>query len=280
MTPCEENLIALLGGLNIRAVEGVVLLDREAPVRHMASATLRGLAGHALRRHAPEMVARWFKPGACGDKPPAYVFQPLNRRVENTRHFLFRIVTWDPPGELISALCRALDVMRSAPFGETGTHVVGLEWSDGQRLEFSGELQAAPAQRVLLHTPLRCRIKDQWADEHSLSLETLVRTTATRLNGLSRSYGNGTYLQARPFLEAVPGVGEMARNLRLVHPHRRSSTQMQNIDLTGLVGTIDYGEMPSSLMNLLFCAGVFHIGKHTAEGCGHVLLVQSPAKQA
>lgn len=277
MTPCEENLLEVLGGLNIRAVEGVALLDREAPVRHMASATLRGLAGHALKRHAPQMIDRWFKPGASGDTPPAYVFQPLNRKEETTRHFLFRIVTWDPPGELLPALCRALDGTQGAPFGETDARMLGVEWSDMQWLEFSGELQAAPVQRILLHTPLRYRIKDRWADEVSLSMETLVRATATRLNRLGRAYGNGTYLHARPFLEASLGIRETARNLRLVHPHRRSSTQMRNIDLSGLVGTIDCEELPAAVMNLLFCAGVFHVGKHTAEGCGHVLLQEPMA---
>jgi hypothetical protein len=275
MTPCEENLLELLAGLNIRAVEGVAFLDREAPVRHLASATMRGLAGHALRRHSPEMIDRWFKPGAGGDTPPAYVVQPLNRRATSTNHFPFRILTWDPPGELLPSFCRGIGASVGAPFGEGGARLVHVEWDDVQRLEFTGELRSEPTQRILLHTPFRYKIGERWADERTLTLETLVRATATRLNLLGRAYGNDVYLHARPFIDAAAGTRETSRRLRMVHPRRRSSTQLRDIELSGIVGEIVCGELPTPIMNLLFTAGVFHIGKHTAEGCGHLLLAQS-----
>ena len=272
MTPCEVNLMEVLAGFNIQALEGVAFLDREAPVRHLASATLRGLAGHALRRHAPEMVDRWFKPGAGNDKPSAYVFQPLNIRAQSTTHFPFRIITWDPPMELLPALHASLSRAVGEPFGERGASVVHFEWNDLQRLEFSGEVRAQPNQRILLHTPFRYKIKDRWVDEISLDLETLVRTTASRLNSLSRAYGRDVYLHARPFIDLCVEAKEESRSLRMVQPRRRSSTQMQNIELSGLVGKLRYAGLEEPLMNLLFTAGVFHIGKHTVEGCGHVLL--------
>lgn len=272
MTPCEDNVLEVLAGLNIQALEGVLFLDREAPVRHLASATLRGLAGHALKRYAPEMVDRWFKPGTGNDRPSAYVFQPLNKRAQSITHFPFRIITWDPPGELLPAFHASLSRAVGEPFGERGAIVVHFEWYDFQRLEFSGEIQAQPTQRILLHTPFRYKIKDRWVDETSLDLETLVRTTASRLNNLSRTYGRGVYLHARPFIDLCADAREASRSLRMVQPRRRSSTQLQDIELAGIVGELRYAGIATPLMNLLFTAGVFHIGKHTVEGCGHVLL--------
>ena len=272
MTPCEVNLLEVLAGLNIQALEGVAFLDREAPVRHLASATLRGLAGHALRRHVPEMVDRWFKPGAGNDKPSAYVFQPLNKRAQSTTHFPFRMITWDPPGELLPAFYSALSKTEGVPFGETGARVVHFEWHVVQRLEFTGEIQAQSIQRILLHTPFRYKIRDRWVDERLLDLETLVRTTTSRLNLLSKAYGRDVYLHARPFIDLCVEAKEESRSLRMVQPRRRSSTQMQNIELSGLVGELRFAGLAEPLMNLLFTAGVFHIGKHTVEGCGHVLL--------
>ncbi len=276
MTPCEIALNELLGGLAIRAREGVAFLDRRAPVRHLATASLRGLAGHALRRYAPEMVSRWFKPGLGGDTPPAYLFQPLHRHAEVASCFPFRIITWDPPAELIGAFHEALGAVRDEPFGETGARLVHVEWEPLQTLVFTGDIPARSSQRVLLHTPFRCRAgRSSWVTEDSLDMRVLVRAVLSRLNILSKHYGQGARLEPSPFLDLAAQVRELSRHVRLVQPHRRSSTQKINIDLSGLVGTLIYESLPAPLCNLLYTAGVFHAGKHTVEGCGHILLADA-----
>jgi len=250
------------------------MFDREAPVRHLASATLRGLAGHALHQHYPELIDRWFKPGHNGNQPPAYLFQALNQQATLKSYVPFRIITWDPDGELIDAFYHALNQWQGNPYGESGACLLHIEWEPIQDLQFQGIINSPPVQQIIFNTPARIRQAGRWIDEKEMNLEYLVRAIIQRLNRLSDAYGTATRLHLQDYMEDIRQAEEFERQLRYVQPKRRSSTQKRNIYLCGLVGTLVYQQISSKLTNLLYTSGVFHVGKHTAEGCGHILLAK------
>ncbi|NCD33295.1 MAG: CRISPR system precrRNA processing endoribonuclease RAMP protein Cas6 [Spartobacteria bacterium] len=271
MNPALNNLYDLLESIHIRALEGVLFLDEEVPLRQMASATLRGIAGHALRARHPEMVDRWFKPGAGNDMPSACIFQNLQRDTASTSQFPFRILTWDPDGDLLEALYTSMESISGVPFGETNATIAHIEWDAPLTIQFADSLPDNPRQRVILHTPFRYQYRNQWITEQHLNLNIIARATVTRLNKISQFYGSNMYLHARPFLDDADQAVITQRDL-ITRTWRRSSTQHRNIDISGITGSINVDNMSPLLTNLLFTCAAFHIGKHTVEGCGHILM--------
>ncbi len=271
-----EDSLDVLGsvkGLSIHLLSGVIRFDRDTPVRHLSTATLRGLAGHALRWFDPELVDRLFKPGVGGQTPPAYGFQPLHRETGMAGGFPFRLVTWDSGNELMPALRSALDEWAvGKPFGESGANVASFDWQDEQKLVFEGVTGASPVQRLVLATPLRLAVDETWLTERTLTLGHVVQAGVRRLNLLSRCYGNGIQLDGRQFMASAACVRETDRSLRLVAPGRWSSTQGQGIELAGLVGHMVFEGMTNPLVSLISIMEVMGIGKHTAEGCGMMTL--------
>jgi len=97
-------------GVVLYCIEGQVILDREIYVRHMATATLRGLLGHMLKESEPGAVGAWFKPGNNGDCPAAFCMQPVLRTTVESEYIPFRIITWDRPEAAPGQIIRALDL--------------------------------------------------------------------------------------------------------------------------------------------------------------------------
>ena len=268
----SSDVIGSIKGLRIHLLSGVMRFDRETPVRHLASATLRGLTGHALKRHCPELVDRLFKPGVGGQTPPAYCFQPLHRETGMSGGFPFRVITYDPGRELLPAIRMVLDHAGGIAFGGSGSTVAGVEWHDEVQLGFEGVADPGKFQKLTLATPLRLSVGDDMLTEETLTLGHVVQATVRRLNLLSRVYGNGVELDGRYFLVGASFVREVERVLRSVSPKRWSSTQEQSIELGGVVGHLILRGMGPPLASLLSVAEVLGVGKHTAEGCGLVLL--------
>jgi hypothetical protein len=259
----------LTDGLNLLAVEGVMHLDRPAPIRRMATTTLRGLAGNALLKSAPTMFRAYFKPDSGGNTPPAYAFQPLHSTQATALSFPFRLVTWDPHGLLQGAMMRTLDATIGWAIGTSGARVASLDWSEPTRLRFVG--LGMDQCRIVLHTPLALKIGSRFINEHELGLEHLIHGAVNRINLLSTLYGNRIQLDEKPFIEAAAGALVTGRRLRLVDPVRYSSTQDNPIYLGGLVGWLDVEGIAPSVGDLLCAASAINIGRHHAEGCGHLI---------
>jgi hypothetical protein len=253
-------------------VKGALVLDRPIPIRNMASATMRGLAGRLLVQYSPDVAAKWFKPGQDGDRPPAYVFQPVLNRAMEADCCPFRIVSWDPEGLFIPAVKAALSRSHGLPFGEGSARVIGVEWGETCGLAFEGIHNPPPVQRVVLRTPLRLRRGNRWVSEDTLTLGDLVFGLTNRLNRLSLEYGSGLQLDPEPFLAQAAQAVEVERELRFVKSARRSSTQQRDIDLSGLVGHLSFRSLEAGLSSLLSAGTLIHLGKHTAEGCGAIRL--------
>jgi hypothetical protein len=264
----NDAIARSVDGLRARLVDGVLFFDRLVPVRNMATATVRGLAGHLLREHCPGVADRWFKPGQNGDCPPAYVFQPVLHQATETAQFPFRVIAWDPPNELIPALQASFEHVAGWPFGGGDVLVSGVEWTEVCRLKFEGIYSPPDVQRLVFRTPLRLRRGNDWVTETSLSIGDITGGLVNRVNRLSREYGNGLQLDLMCFMQHAAFAVEVKRSLSFVRTGRRSSTQGQDVDLSGLVGRIVMRGLTPSLSSLLSVGALVHLGKHTAEGCG------------
>ena len=273
MHPDILPLLSLLDGLNVQVVGGTLLLDRPGFVRHLATAALRGIAGHELASLDMALLNQWFKPGSGGNTPAACLFQPRFSRAAMAGGFAFRIVTWDPPGLLLPALCTGLTRAAGRPFGETGARVAAVHLETPDTIRFTG-LEAIPGRAAVLHclTPVCVRADGQWLGEEAITFGDLVAAAVARLNRLSAAFGNRQELDPRPFLAAAACVRETGRDLEWVRPCRRSSTQGTNLALSGVVGSLGLDRLTPLLASLFCAVEVFHVGRHTTEGCGLALL--------
>ncbi len=268
-----QALQDLLAGLRLRAVEGVAVFDRPTAVRYLASATLRGVAGYCLAAVRRDAVERWFKPGQGGSRPSAGLFQPLHSRATTADEFSFRIITWDPEGGFLEALVEALSVSGPGrPFGGGGSHLERIEFGSLVELQHEGISESAPVWRIILRTPLGIEREGLLLGPDTLTLGHIVHAMVWRLNLVSEYYGNRARLDPVPWMAQASLVREHARRLEQVEPRRWSSTQNRGIPLTGIVGELLCSGLRADVASLLVTGAVFHIGKHTAEGCGQVLL--------
>jgi len=265
---CE--LSAVMAGFRLRILEGWVLLDRPAGIRMLASATLRGLAGHLLASHDRSAVERWFKPGDGGNTPPALVFQPVHHDAETAPAFPFRIITWDPGGDLVDALVQAFGRAPGWPYGEGGAAVTEIRMEPPGVLGFRGGDWDCGPVRIDLMSPLRLRRNSIWLNARTFSPLDLVCGMVRRLNRLSSEYGNGEMLDPDLWTNESRGIRAIEKRLRDVAPVRRSSTQRSPVSLAGVVGRMVASGVAPSVGDLLLSGQVFHLGKHTTEGCGWV----------
>ena len=282
-----------MSGLKIRSVACVLHFDRPVPVRPLASATIRGLTGHLLTSTHPALVGRWFKRGHQGPLsaapqedgkerpvgfkpshlPPAYLFEPLLHEFAISKSFPFNIRTWDPEGELLPAFLDALKRAGDSPFGETGARVERVSFSQAEVWRFEEAHQPRQSAVIEFLTPIRLKASGRWLGKYDVTLGHLAEAAIRRLDFLSFHYGNTSTLDSSVFISAASKVRETMRSLRWISPRRRSSSQGIDIELSGLVGRIQFVVIPGILVDLLNAVAPLHIGHKTAEGCGHFGLV-------
>jgi hypothetical protein len=110
-------LDSLFDGLDCSIIDGRVWLDGPAPVAQMATAPLRGLSGWLVLERFPVIATECFKPGADGNRPPAYVFQLQSDARDRLAGFDFRCITWDRGRRLAHAFCEVWGGAEGRPFG-------------------------------------------------------------------------------------------------------------------------------------------------------------------
>jgi len=266
-------LAELMDGLHLRMADGIVTFDRPAAVRHLATAALRGAAGYCLAARRPDLLQRCFKPGQGGSRPPAGLFQPLHDRATTADGFAFRIVTWDPEGDFLPGLAEALCAdAPGRPFGDNGARIAAVEIGPIQGLVYDHDGAAGTAWCLRLRTPLCLERLGKPVDADALTLGLIVQATAWRLNLLSEHYGNRSQLDAPAWMAEASLARERRRDLQFVEPKRWSSSQKRGVSLAGVVGEVVVTGLTAEVVALLSTGGVVHVGKHTGEGCGHVLI--------
>lgn len=257
-------------GLSLRVFDAELWLDRVCPVRRLATATIRGLAGHALIHRNPELFDAAFKPDH--NKPPAYLFQPVYLQEMEADAIPFRLITWDTSGELGEGVLNALSKASGRPFGESGAEVTTCLHRATHHLQFSGS-GYEPELDIVFLTPLQLRMQKKLLTPETLSLGSILLAAARRLNLLSAHYGNGTQISPEYFQQLANGVRISHRRFSWKDPKRRSCTQSRVISLGGIVGSFRLHEPPPACLDLLATSEILHMGRHTAEGCGMIKIL-------
>lgn len=265
-----ECLQAMRDGLKMWAVEGRMVFDRPTPIRRMCTATLRGLAGTRLLNESPDLFHAAFKPVGTVALPPAYLFQTDLDRHAVSEELPFRLITWDPGHRLMEGLMFALAGCSGAVYGESGSRVLRCTWDVPKRRPFTGLRSTESAYRLQLKSPLQLRINRRILPEQELSQGHLVSGAIRRINLMSQTYGNGLTIPEESFLTQAAMARETRRSLREVLPMRRSCTQENTISLRGITGSMTFLGLRPLLADLLSVAETLHMGRHTAEGCGHI----------
>lgn len=279
--PPPVSLEDLLAGLHPVMVRCQLSFDRPTPLRPLATATARGLLGNALSAMNPAAVGSTFKPGHQNHLPPPFLLQPLHPREHTATTLEFNLVAWDAAGAAAAVLLAAFNRTQNHPFGESGSRIQSFEADPVSHLAFdAAELPADPA-RISLLTPLAIKHNKAWIGEHTLTLGHLVGAAARRLNQISLLHGNGGQLDI-PALQAIASLQrESRRSLRWVSPRRRSTSQGENLSLSGIVGFLEFDILPPVIMQLLASLQVYHVGYHTVVGCGLIAIdpVPNPARE-
>lgn len=263
----------LVNGLPLRMLEGVLTFDRITPLRCLATAALRGLAGHLLHAASPELTRKYFKPGDT--RPSALVFQPVHGGGKSSLKMPFRLISWSADHDWLQVLLSVFQTMPGCPFAETGAVIESVHLSELQELQFETEPRAITPARITLHTPLMIRKGRRPIGEADLQLPALISAAVRRINRISRHYGNGQTLDEALFRDLAGHVLEIGRDVEWVSPRRRSSVQGRNISLSGWVGNIDFDALPPELADLFNLIACIHLGRHTMEGCGHLAISHS-----
>lgn len=271
----DDGLGLLQNGLRLRVMEGEILLDLVAPIRRLSTATVRGLAGSLLMEYAPEEFGAYFKPEAHGNRPPAYLFQPvLNQEMEGNS-IPFRMVSWEPEACLLERFRDAAAFAEGWPFGESGACVEEITFTDIFGLQFSGGMTPQGPMTLLLATPLQFRYQKHTVRADRLTLAHLIIAAVQRLNSLSLAWGNGLQLDPAPFLLDAANISVLRNRLRQVNTARRSRTQGESIFLDGIVGKLMVSKPSSAIADLLSIGEILHLGRHTNVGCGQLKWVGS-----
>ncbi|MCC5848932.1 MAG: CRISPR system precrRNA processing endoribonuclease RAMP protein Cas6 [Verrucomicrobia bacterium] len=266
-----DTLPELQDGLKLHLFEAELWLDRVSPIRRLATATLRGLAGHALLEHNPSMFDAYFKPDQ--NKPPAYLFQPVYVQEMEADTLPFRLVTWDRTGSLGPGILEALQASNGRPFGESGAMVESCIPHATHQLKFSGSRPVRMIDLVFV-TPLQLRIHKKILRPESFELNSLLLATIRRLNLISLHYGNGIQIITGQLDSLADDIRISNKRLRWKDPKRHSCTQARNISLGGVVGSLRLHQPTSLCLDLLSACEALHVGRHTAEGCGMIRLSQ------
>ncbi len=264
-----DALDEIMDGIHLLSLDAEAYLDREIPIRHMVTTTLRGILGYALDATAPDMVERFFKPGTGAHGSPAFVLQPRYRETVCAQVVPFRLQTWDRDGAFMDAMLRAMANAKGCPFGDGAAHLEGIRMDEPAELR--PDLRAKVEVKGLrLRTPLRIKSCGRLLSRGELTLGHLVSAACRRLNTLSAEYGNGRDLDEMAALALCATTRIRTCKLDRVESGRRSGTQKRDIDLSGIVGSITWNWLPDACAQLLILAQAVNLGQHTSAGCGCV----------
>ena len=273
----STEMTALVEGLNLQMAEAFLVLDRPVPVRHLCTATIRGMLGYALAPRHSQTYRRCFKPLP---HPPAFALQPLARTTAISREVPFRIVSWDPEGGFVAHALEALRDFAGARYGEGRARLVRLFADRPRKLHVARSTDFA-CQKIRLRTPLQIKHQKRILRAVDFTPDLFLSAAIRRVNLLSTLYGNGQVIKLSPAQEpAGQGIHFFLEKARIqvhdIQAFRRSRRQQCDVHLRGIVGNIRWPENCGPLSDLLALASVFGVGRHTSSGCGCIqVLIES-----
>jgi hypothetical protein len=126
-----------------------------------------------------------------------------------------------------------------------------------------------PRVNVCLRTPLRTKFRNRYKAE--LPFHILVRACLRRMSGLLNRFGEGEPgLDYPALVRRAEQVAILAQDLRWFDWRRFSFRQDQAMLMGGMVGELDYRDVPRDFLPLLEFCQAAHIGKQTTFGLGQI----------
>lgn len=261
--------------IEVWALRGKVELSQSVELRPLPTVPLRGILGHALKAVDPLLVEMYFKPGADGSRPPAFILQPILPIPVRGQEFFFDLYLWGDPSELEPGLRIAFFQMEGAAFSGKGASIRSIQLSEMERIQFEGLHQSLPTECILhLKTPLclkthdRDRNKKRPALANEIDVSKVLMSLASRVRNLVHFYGAGEDWDPSPYLEAGKEGLVLKRKLKPVCIRRNSSARGNRFVLNGYTGALHLGNLEPLAMELATLGSLFHVGHHTQEGCG------------
>jgi hypothetical protein len=126
-----------------------------------------------------------------------------------------------------------------------------------------------PRVRVRLRSPLRIKFRNQYKAE--LPFHIFVRACLRRMSGLLNRFGEGEpELDYPALVRRAEQVAIHGQNLRWFDWRRYSFRQDQDMLMGGLIGEVDYRDVPGEFVPLLEFCEATHTGKQTSFGLGQI----------
>ncbi len=238
------QLNALVAGIRVHTFDLTLFLNRPKRLPLLATKTVRGLAGYALRdlceQHAAKanlsrleaaQIARdWFKPGERGHLPPPFLIQPQPGVVFDTRADVIpvRFVSWDARGDLAEVVREAFET--EAPgrrfgsnqkLGRNGRpncrqpHIAGIETSPIARLQF--ELATSTLAHSTLHLLTPLSLKAQLPARARQTRGGLARKRTLRAEEITLSHIVRAAVSRLNHLSTTYGAGTQLNPAEFLH---------------------------------------------------------------
>lgn len=131
------------------------------------------------------------------------------------------------------------------------------------------ELTDVTGTIIRLCTPLRIRHKGQLLTD--ISFQTLIRNIVSRIAALTERYG-GTIdrEEADRILLLAAEIKVTKADLRLEHLERYSNRLKEKMDLSGLLGEVEFEGDLTPFIPWLLAAQILHVGRNTTFGMGRI----------
>lgn len=118
-------------------------------------------------------------------------------------------------------------------------------------------------------TPLRIRRKGQLLT--SISFLTLIRNIISRLDAITERYGGWLDKnEAERLMTLTTEIKMTKEDLRLVYLERYSNRLKEKMDLSGLLGEVEFRGKLTPFVPWLHAAQILHIGRNTTFGMGRI----------
>lgn len=264
--------------IHIRALR----LHLETGAERTSVPVLRGIWGSVLNELDPPLYAKVFAPDESSGGIARYLFRPALPAVRPTPalEWLLFHVDDEEMGRLLQswhiALLRGVGKSRTSaytrwilPLDSTGAPSINI--FNGFTLDVSSwPLPVDLPCRLRFISPVR--LKRGGSLIFKPTLHDLVIAAARRLSSLAvgkevipRQYQN----ELLAICDRTPVKSWQGEPVHFVH---YSASQKQELDLTGVAGTLDLPEGPGGLGDLLAAAWWTHIGKGTVMGLGQFIV--------
>lgn len=272
----------------------VILISKEsAQLPPYLGSTLRGVIGHALKQDK-DAYDYLYRNYVLSDYKrdilnPYMIIPPLQKQSSYPKgsELEFDLILLGDAQQYTVSVIKALNKIENLGLGALRNPFVlkkvlhkqyqRIIWQDGYlnsnaiKNEELPYLSLSDVKRVVLqiHTPLRIRRKGKLLE--MLDFPTIFRNITSRMEELTSRYGGWVNEEeiAR-LMNFSQNIAVVREELRLEELKRYSNRQEKTIDLSGLMGSIEFEGELTKFVPWLYAIQILHIGRNTTFGMGNI----------